>query len=273
MLQQCCFAISMHLQMKILFYSLPLNKKIITQFKQWTFTFISNVYVQRPPCITTAFSFRAEKEDKEEEMIKSRMEAIFIISMHTMQNIIGVIRFSYGFHRTGSPNVGLKLDVCLGTESFANILTDAIVIFLLWKEEKSLGVDVRLAQMTRVLGVFIAWNAIALHVCAFGNLMGLLYPPKWYTNEDADALSVREKASGSQNVHKRFLERCLSIPPCNELNFSLLTGDDSGFVGTTHHLPCILEAVLHQFAVRVLLVLQGHKGQAIRFRRSFSHRG
>ncbi|KAH8038268.1 hypothetical protein HPB51_000241 [Rhipicephalus microplus] len=124
-------------------------------------------------------TWRAEKEDKEEEMIKSRMEAIFIISMHTMQNIIGVIRFSYGFHRTGSPNVGFKLDVCLGTESFANILTDAIVIFLLWKEEKSLGVDVRLAQMTRVLGVFIAWNAIALHVCAFGNLMGLLYPPKW----------------------------------------------------------------------------------------------
>ncbi|KAL3243361.1 hypothetical protein MRX96_047460 [Rhipicephalus microplus] len=128
-------------------------------------------------------------------MIKSRMEAIFIISMHTMQNIIGVIRFSYGFHRTGSPNVGLKLDVCLGTESFANILTDAIVIFLLWKEEKSLGVDMRLSQMTRVLGVFIAWNAIALHVCAFGNLMGLLYPPKWYTNEDADALSIREKAT------------------------------------------------------------------------------
>ncbi|KAH7957859.1 hypothetical protein HPB52_023636 [Rhipicephalus sanguineus] len=31
-------------------------------------------------------------------------------------------------------NMGLKLDVCLGTESFANVLTDAIVIFLLWKE-------------------------------------------------------------------------------------------------------------------------------------------
>lgn len=30
--------------------------------------------------------------------------------------------------------MGLKLDVCLGTESFANVLTDAIVIFLLWKE-------------------------------------------------------------------------------------------------------------------------------------------
>ncbi|KAL1481530.1 hypothetical protein MTO96_034405 [Rhipicephalus appendiculatus] len=138
-------------------------------------------------------------------MIKSRMEAIFIISIHTVQNIIGVIRFSYGFHRTGSPNTGLKLDVCLGTESFANVLTDAIVIFLLWREEKSLGLDVRPAQMTRVLGVFVAWNAIALHICAFGNLTGLLYPPKWYTNEDADALSTREKASGARNVHKRLL--------------------------------------------------------------------
>ncbi|XP_065305203.1 uncharacterized protein [Dermacentor albipictus] len=139
-------------------------------------------------------------------MISSRTEAIFIIGIHTVQNIIGLLRFSYGFHRTGSENMGLKLDVCLGAESFANILSDVIIMFLLWQEENGAGMDVRSVrttetirgsltnkQMTRVLGFFVAWNAIAVHICAFGNLTGLMYPPKWYTHVNANELSAREK--------------------------------------------------------------------------------
>ncbi|XP_065305205.1 uncharacterized protein [Dermacentor albipictus] len=104
-------------------------------------------------------------------MISSRTEAIFIIGIHTVQNIIGLLRFSYGFHRTGSENMGLKLDVCLGAESFANILSDVIIMFLLWQEENGAGMDVRSVRTTETIR---------------GSLTN-------YTHVNANELSAREK--------------------------------------------------------------------------------
>ncbi|KAL1481326.1 hypothetical protein MTO96_034555, partial [Rhipicephalus appendiculatus] len=47
-------------------------------------------------------------------------------------NIVGVARFTYGFHRTGAKE-GIIFDIWLGAESFANICTDIAVILLLRK--------------------------------------------------------------------------------------------------------------------------------------------
>ncbi|KAL3171900.1 hypothetical protein MRX96_013479 [Rhipicephalus microplus] len=51
-------------------------------------------------------------------------------------NIVGVARFSYGFHRTVSPVAGLILDAWLGAECVANICVDTGMMLLLWKETK-----------------------------------------------------------------------------------------------------------------------------------------
>ncbi|XP_049522500.1 uncharacterized protein LOC119448276 [Dermacentor silvarum] len=47
-------------------------------------------------------------------------------------NIVGAIRFTYGFHRTGSEE-GVILDMWLGAECVANVCSDIAVNLLLWK--------------------------------------------------------------------------------------------------------------------------------------------
>lgn len=115
-------------------------------------------------------------------VISSRKEAMYWIGLHMVPNIVGVARFTYGFHRTAA-DVGRVLDICLDAESFANICSDIAVIRLLRKA----------ARMTRVLGAFVTWNTVALLLCCGGNLAGLRFPPKWYTNLDADELSFQER--------------------------------------------------------------------------------
>ncbi|XP_070392326.1 uncharacterized protein [Dermacentor albipictus] len=125
-------------------------------------------------------------------LISSRKDAMYWIGMHMVPNIVGVARFTYGFHRTGA-DVGRIFDICLGAESFANICSDIAVIGLLRKAEASQGADVDATHMTRVLGAFVTWNTVALLLCCGGNLAGLRFPPKWYTNMDADALSFQQR--------------------------------------------------------------------------------
>ncbi|XP_065296592.2 uncharacterized protein [Dermacentor albipictus] len=115
-------------------------------------------------------------------LISSRKDAMYWIGMHMVPNIVGVGRFTYGFHRTGA-DVGRIFDICLGAECFANICSDIAVIGLLRKA----------THMTRVLGAFVTWNTVALLLCCGGNLAGLRFPPKWYTNMDADALSFPQR--------------------------------------------------------------------------------
>ncbi|XP_075539721.1 uncharacterized protein LOC142574552 [Dermacentor variabilis] len=127
--------------------------------------------------------------------------------MHIVPNIVGVIRFSYGFHRTSSARFGLLLDALLGVESVVNIVSDVIVILLLWRAEKA-GEQTTSPQgllapyekwlkgnMPRILGAFVAWNTAAMLLCCGANLIGLRYPPKWYTNQDASSLTLRENVS------------------------------------------------------------------------------
>ncbi|XP_065291566.1 mucin-22-like isoform X2 [Dermacentor albipictus] len=122
-------------------------------------------------------------------MIRSRRGAIYLIGMHIVPNIVGVIRFSYGFHRTSSARFGLLLDAVLGVESVVNIVSDVMVILLLWRAEKA-GEET--GKMPRVLGAFVAWNTAAMLLCCGANLIGLRCPPKWYTNQDASSLTLRE---------------------------------------------------------------------------------
>ncbi|XP_065291567.1 uncharacterized protein [Dermacentor albipictus] len=137
-------------------------------------------------------------------MITSRRGAIYLIGMHIVPNIVGVVRFSYGFHRTSSARFGHLLDALLGVESGVNIVSDVIVILLLWRVEKA-GEQTTSPQgllatfekwikgkMPRVLGAFVAWNTTAMLLCCGANLMGLRYPPKWYTNQDASSLTLSE---------------------------------------------------------------------------------
>ncbi|XP_065291564.1 mucin-22-like [Dermacentor albipictus] len=137
-------------------------------------------------------------------MITSRRRAICLIGIHIVPNIVGVIRFSYGFHRTSSAHFGLLLDALLGVESVVNIVSDVIVIVFLWKAEKA-GEKTTSPQelltpfekwlkekMPRVLGAFVAWNTAAMLLCCGANLIGLRCPPKWYTNQDASSLTIRK---------------------------------------------------------------------------------
>ncbi|KAL3224158.1 hypothetical protein MRX96_026740 [Rhipicephalus microplus] len=97
-------------------------------------------------------------------------------------NIVGFIRFTYGFHRTGSDE-GFILDVWLGVECAANLCSDVAIILLLWKP----------AQMACVLKAFVLWNAVSMLWCCGGNLVGLRYPPKWWTRVDADELTREQQ--------------------------------------------------------------------------------
>ncbi|KAL1486556.1 hypothetical protein MTO96_008958, partial [Rhipicephalus appendiculatus] len=128
-------------------------------------------------------------------MIATRKEAMFLIGMHIVPNIVGVARFSYGFHRTVSAVGGLILDTWLGGECVANICTDTGMILLLWRE----GAAAAACQtrnpvlMTRLLGLFVIWNTMSLLFCCGGNLAGLRYPPKWYTHQDINQLTMHER--------------------------------------------------------------------------------
>ncbi|KAL1443074.1 hypothetical protein MTO96_046124 [Rhipicephalus appendiculatus] len=102
--------------------------------------------------------------------------------MSQVPNIVGFIRFTYGFHRTGSDE-GIILDVWLGVECAANLCSDVAIILLLWKP----------TQMARVLKAFVMWNAASLLWCCGGNLIGLRYPPKWWTHVSADELTRAQK--------------------------------------------------------------------------------
>ncbi|KAL1440678.1 hypothetical protein MTO96_009228 [Rhipicephalus appendiculatus] len=112
-----------------------------------------------------------------------------------MPNIVGVVRFSYGFHRTSSPRTGLVLDTLLGVESVVNVVSDVLVILLLWKTEKPFDQTPYIGasphgllatfhnwlklRMAGILGIFVAWNTMAMMMCCGANLIGLRYPPKW----------------------------------------------------------------------------------------------
>ncbi|KAL1473913.1 hypothetical protein MTO96_038373 [Rhipicephalus appendiculatus] len=110
--------------------------------------------------------------------ISSPKEAMYWIGAHMVPNIVGFIRFTYGFHRTGSDE-GIILDVWLGVECAANLCSDVAIILLLWKPKRSQGAEIDDTQMARVLKAFVMWNAASLLWCCGGNLIGLRYPPKW----------------------------------------------------------------------------------------------
>ncbi|XP_070390849.1 mucin-22-like isoform X2 [Dermacentor albipictus] len=74
-------------------------------------------------------------------IISSRKAAMYWITAHMVPNIVGAIRFSYGFHRTGSED-GVILDIWLGAECIANLCCDFAVNFLLWKAESTQGTAV-----------------------------------------------------------------------------------------------------------------------------------
>ncbi|KAL1440702.1 hypothetical protein MTO96_009251 [Rhipicephalus appendiculatus] len=128
-------------------------------------------------------------------MITSRRGATRLIGLHIMPNIVGVVRFSYGFHRTSSPRTGLVLDTLLGVESVVNIVSDVIVILLLWKTERPFDQTPYIGaspqgvlaafhnwlklRMAGILGIFVVWNTTAMLLCCGANLIGLRYPPKW----------------------------------------------------------------------------------------------
>ncbi|XP_075539293.1 uncharacterized protein LOC142573980 isoform X2 [Dermacentor variabilis] len=116
-------------------------------------------------------------------MITSRKGAIYLIGIHMVPNIVGIVRFSYGFHRTGAQTEGLVLDMLLGAECVLNIISDSVVILLLWQA----------VAVSTVLGAFVAWNTVALLFCCGANLAGLRYPPKWYTKQDADEITLRQQ--------------------------------------------------------------------------------
>nr|XP_054926436.1 uncharacterized protein LOC129384875 [Dermacentor andersoni] len=78
---------------------------------------------------------------------------------------------------------GLVLDIWLGAECVTNICTDVVMILLLWRE----------VLITRALGAFVVWNTLAVMCCCCGNLVGLRYPPKWYTHRDVEELTMHEK--------------------------------------------------------------------------------
>ncbi|XP_065291574.1 ESX-1 secretion-associated protein EspK-like isoform X2 [Dermacentor albipictus] len=124
-------------------------------------------------------------------MIASRKGAIYLIGIHMVPNIVGIVRFSYGFHRTGAQ--GLVLDVLLGAECFLNIISDAAVIRLLWQAEKSKATSAGHAAVSTVLRAFVAWNTVAMLFCCGANLAGLRYPPKWYTEQDADKITLEQQ--------------------------------------------------------------------------------
>ncbi|XP_065291705.1 ESX-1 secretion-associated protein EspK-like [Dermacentor albipictus] len=126
-------------------------------------------------------------------MITSRKGAIYLIGIHMVPNIVGIARFSYGFHRTGAQTEGLVFDVLLGAECVLNIISDAVVILLLWQAEKSKATSTGHAAVSTVLRAFVAWNTVAMLFCCGANLAGLRYPPKWYTEQDADEITLKEQ--------------------------------------------------------------------------------
>ncbi|XP_077542498.1 uncharacterized protein LOC144155115 [Haemaphysalis longicornis] len=134
-----------------------------------------------------------KEDEEEEEMIASRKEAILLIGMHIVPNVIGLARFSYGFHRTGAWIPGLVFDVSLGIECLINIIASSLIISVLWRSDKATANPAQPATVTRALRLFVAWSTVSLLVCCGFNLGGLKYPPKWYTNEDADKLSLNVK--------------------------------------------------------------------------------
>ncbi|XP_077508312.1 uncharacterized protein LOC144119612 [Amblyomma americanum] len=126
-------------------------------------------------------------------MIASRRDAIYLIGVHMVPNLIGIVRFSYGFHRTGAPVDGALFDTTLAVECMLNIVSDALVILLLWQADRANGPSVDPAVISRALGVFVVWNTAALLFCCGANLAGLRYPPKWYTGQDADGITLRQQ--------------------------------------------------------------------------------
>ncbi|KAL3215423.1 hypothetical protein MRX96_034135 [Rhipicephalus microplus] len=116
-------------------------------------------------------------------MIPSRKDVIYLIGIHMVPNIVGIARFSYGFHRTASHTVGLVFDVVLGIECALNIFSDTVVILLLWQ----------VGAVSNILGAFVVWNTLAMLFCCGANLAGLRYPPKWFTAKDADQITFGDQ--------------------------------------------------------------------------------
>ncbi|KAL1440683.1 hypothetical protein MTO96_009233 [Rhipicephalus appendiculatus] len=126
-------------------------------------------------------------------MIASRKDAIYLIGIHLVPNLVGIARFSYGFHRTGSRTEGLIFDVSLGIECALNIFSDTVVILLLREAEKSKGASMDAGAVSAILRAFVVWNTVAMLFCCGANLAGLRYPPKWFTGQDADEITFRDQ--------------------------------------------------------------------------------